>query len=197
MRLGAMSSILVSIIVTPIWVKTSSPIQTASALPGTSRAPIPYPIDCRDIARDDGASQISQTPLDSVAGLNDDPLAARVPALLVPHLDADLVAKAKRLDGGVKEVAIGAGVDQRTKRHVPGDAREAIEIRDGHARVLLMWTAAASMGDMLAGRLATRTVTALTFGKASTPWAIRVARVSISFTDSPSMVCLAIARICL
>src|SRR5712692_8360846 len=120
-----------------------------------------------------------------------------MPALLVPHVNADLVAEAKGLDGGVKEVPIGAGVEERAERHVSGDPREAIEIGDGHARVLLMCTAAASIGDMLAGRLATRTVTALTFGKASTPSAIRVARVSISFTDSPSIASLAMARTCL
>src|SRR5260370_14331548 len=150
-----------------------------------------------DLGSEDGGPQIRYCAFNTIEGVNDDPRAARVPALLVPDVDADLVSEAKGLDGGVKQVAIGAGVEQRAERHVAGDSREAVEISDGHARVLLMCTAAASIGDMLAGRLATRTVTALAFGNASTPAAIRVASVSINFTGSPSIVSLAIARTCL
>ena len=47
---GAMSSMFVSMSVTPVVPSIFSPIQTASALPGVSRLPIPYPIDRRDIA---------------------------------------------------------------------------------------------------------------------------------------------------
>src|SRR5260370_4899475 len=117
-----------------------------------------------------------------------------MPAVLVAQLDADLIAQAQRVDRGIQEVAIGAGVEQRTQRHIPGNAREAVEVGDRHARVLLMCTAAASIGDMLDGRLATRTVTALTFGNPRTPSAIRVARVSINFTDSPSIASFPIPR---
>jgi len=40
-KVGAMSSMLVSISVTLVWLAIVSPIQTARALPGVSRAPIP------------------------------------------------------------------------------------------------------------------------------------------------------------
>src|SRR5467141_3342443 len=112
----------------------------------------------------------------------------------VPPLDGHLIAKAQSLDGGVEDGAISPGVEQRPKRHVTGNAREAIEVGDRHARVLLMCTSAALIGIMLAGRLATRTDTAATLGRARTRSAILAASVSSSLTESPSIVSLAIAR---
>src|SRR5260370_24792947 len=112
--------------------------------------------------------------------------------LLVAYLDGDLIAQAQRVDRGVEDRPIGAGIDQGSQRHVAGNAGEAVEVSDRHARVLLMCTAADVIGTMLAGRLATRTLTAVTPGRGRTRSAIRARSVSSSLTDSPSLVCLAI-----
>src|SRR6202171_992732 len=46
-RFGAMSSMFVSMMVTPVFSSTRSPIQTASAFPGVSRLPIPDAVCAR------------------------------------------------------------------------------------------------------------------------------------------------------
>src|SRR5260370_8042942 len=93
--------------------------------------------------------------------------------LLVAYLDGDLIAQAQRLDRGVEDRPIGAGIDQGSQRHVAGNAGEAVEVSDRHARVLLMCTAADVIGTMLAGRLATRTLTPLNPARVRPPSPIR------------------------
>src|SRR2546430_17285662 len=108
--------------------------------------------------------------------------------------DLHLVSEAARLDRRVQNGAVRAAVDQRTERHIARDAGKAVEVGDRHSRVLLMRTAAASMGCMLAGRLATRTETDSTRGRAITFSAIAAARESRSLRDSPSISSRAAAR---
>src|SRR5206468_9908719 len=142
----------------------------------------------------DHPTQRGHRPLDAPGHVDGDARAARVTALLTTHFDVDLVAQPERLDCRVEHRALGAGVDQGAQRHVAGDAGKAVEVRDGHARVLLMWTAAASMGCMLGGRLATRTVTPSTRGSSRTRRAISPASDSSSRTGGPSITSLTALR---
>src|SRR5665213_1077445 len=134
----------------------------------------------------DDSAQDRDRSLDTLAGMHQHARASNVAARFAPYLDSDLVAKPHRLDRGVDDSGIAAGIDERPQRHVAGDSRKAIEICDGHARVLVIFTAAASIGRMLCGRFAIRTDTPTTLSSSSTRSAIRWARVSMSFADSPS-----------
>src|ERR1700737_81985 len=126
--------------------------------------------------------------------MHDDARATDVPARFVPHFDGHLVAELQGLDGCVEQRSLGTTVDEGAQRHVARDPGEAVEVGDCHARVLLMCTAAASIGCMLAGRLATLTATAITCGTSRTRSAILAASVSRRLTDSPSTTSLAMAR---
>ena len=110
----------------------------------------------------DHASKRRHGPIHPVGDVDQHPGAAHVPAGLVPDVDPDLVTQTQCFHGGVEHGAVGTTVDERAQRHVAGDAGETVEIRERHARVLLICTAAASMGCMLGGRLTTRTETAAT-----------------------------------
>src|SRR6266550_299944 len=131
--------------------------------------------------------------LDAVARLDLDASASDMTARLAAHGDRDLVAQAHRFDSCVEDGAVGARVDEGAQGHVPRDARETIEVRDRHCRVLLIFTDAAAIGRMLSGLLAIRTDTATTLSTSSTRSAILWASASISFADSPSMTSFAIA----
>src|SRR2546427_2583682 len=142
----------------------------------------------------DHATQSRHGAIDPVLDLDQDASPSRVAATLVPDVDLHLFAQAQRFDGRVEHGSVSPGVDQRPERHVARDAGEAVEVGDRHSRVLLMRTAAASMGCMLAGLLAPRTETDSTRGRASTFWAIAAARDSSSLRDSPSIPSRAAAR---
>src|SRR5207253_9209553 len=142
----------------------------------------------------DYAAKRRNSPLDTTLDADDDACPSDVPARLVPHLDGHLVTQPERLDHRVQQRSVGAAVDQRAERHVAGDAGETVEIRDRHARVLLMRTAAASMGCMLAGRLATRTETASTRGRLRTRSANAAATPASKVMVVPSSTSLAAAR---
>ena len=105
--------------------------------------------------------------------LDQDSRAPNVSSRLAPHLDLHLVSESQRFDSGVDDCWICAGIDEGSQGHVARDACEAIEVRDGHRRVRLIFTEAASIGLMLSGLLAMRTDTAPTRFKSSTRSAIR------------------------
>src|SRR5256712_174639 len=135
----------------------------------------------------DHAAQHGHRALPPFRDLNQNSGAAGVATALVADVDLPLVSETQRFDRRIENGTFPAGVDQRPQRHVARDAGKAVEVSNGHARVLLMRTAAASMGCMLAGRLATRTETDSTRGSASTFSAIAEARDSSSLRDSPSI----------
>src|SRR5436189_2437484 len=142
----------------------------------------------------DRCAKRGRGPLDPAGHLDDDARPARVAAGLVANVDAHLVAEPQRLDSRVEDGALGPRVEERAERHVSRDAGEAIEVRDCHARVLLMCAAAASMGSMLGGCLATRTETPSTRGSCTTRSTIARASDSRSCIDGPSITSLAAAR---
>src|SRR3989442_11526380 len=100
--------------------------------------------------------------------LDQHPRAPNVSSGFATHLDLHLVSESQRFDSCVDDRWIGAGIDEGSQGHVARDAREAIEVRDGHRRVRLIFTEAASIGLMLSGLLAMRTDTAPTRFRSST-----------------------------
>src|SRR5260370_33083922 len=54
-----------------------------------------------DLGSEDGGPQVRYCAFNTIEGVNDDPRAAGVPALLVPDADADVGPEARGVEGGL------------------------------------------------------------------------------------------------